>query len=65
MSAFIIDCSVAVGWCFKDEATPATDHLLDRLAEETAVVPSLWHLELANVLTMSERKGPHYGGSDL
>ncbi len=30
---------------------------LDRLAEETAVVPSLWHLELANVLTMSERKG--------
>jgi predicted nucleic acid-binding protein len=46
-----------MGWCFKDEATTATDVLLDRLAEETAIVPSLWHLELANVLTLSERKG--------
>jgi predicted nucleic acid-binding protein len=31
--------------------------VLDRLETETAVVPSLWHLEAANVLALAERKG--------
>lgn len=52
----VVDCSVAVAWCFEDEATAATEAVLNRLVEDTAVVPSLWHLELANVLAQSERK---------
>ena len=57
MTAFVLDASVALAWCFADEATPATDVLLDRLADEDAVAPALWGLEVANALTMAERRG--------
>ncbi len=57
MTAFVIDCSVAVTWCFEDEATPASDGLLDRLGEESAAAPAIWPLELGNVLVMAERRG--------
>ena len=56
MSGFVIDASVALAWCFDDEATEATRALLDRFEEDHAQVPSLWHLELANALALGERK---------
>ena len=56
MSDFVVDASVALAWCFDDEATPATRALLDRFEQEQAEVPSLWHLELANALALAERK---------
>jgi predicted nucleic acid-binding protein len=40
---------------FEDEATPATDDLLDRVAREGAIVPPLWRLEVANVFQSSLR----------
>lgn len=55
--SFVVDCSVAMAWCFADEATPATSLVLDRLVEEAAVVPPLWLLEVANVLILAERRG--------
>ncbi len=57
MARLVLDCSVAVAWCFEDEATPALDALLDRAQTEGAVVPSLWMLEVANVLLMAARRG--------
>ena len=57
MTAFVLDASIALAWCFADEATPATDALLDRLADEEAVAPALWRLEVADALAMSERRG--------
>lgn len=57
MSGFVLDCSIAVAWCFADEATPATDAILERLRDEGAVVPTLWALELGNVLVQGERRG--------
>ena len=57
MTAFVLDASIALAWCFADEATPATDALLDRLVDEEAVAPALWRLEVANGLTMAERRG--------
>jgi predicted nucleic acid-binding protein len=48
---------VAVSWCFEDEAAEETDALLERARDEGAVVPSLWHLELGNVLLQAERRG--------
>ncbi len=57
MTAFVVDCSVTVTWCFEDEATPASDGLLDRLGEDSAAAPAIWPLELGNVLVMAERRG--------
>ena len=58
MTAFVLDASIAVGWCFADEATPVADALLDRLAEdEEAAAPSLWPIEVANALAIAERRG--------
>ena len=55
MSAFVLDCSVTVAWLFDDETTPETDALLDRLKDDRALVPMLWHLEIANVLARAHR----------
>jgi predicted nucleic acid-binding protein len=56
MTDFVLDSSVAFSWFFDDERSPTTDQLLDRLEMETAVVPSLWYFEIANVLAISERR---------
>lgn len=53
----VVDASVTMAWCFEDEASPATDEILERLREQPAVVPSLWTLEVADVLLVAERKG--------
>jgi len=56
-AAFVVDCSIAMAWVFNDEATPKTEALLNRLTTETALVPTLWFIEITNVLAMAERKG--------
>ncbi|HVA46216.1 MAG TPA: type II toxin-antitoxin system VapC family toxin [Pirellulales bacterium] len=61
-AAFIIDCSLAMAWLFKDEATEETTKLLNRLETETGLVPAWWFLEVTNVIALAERKGrvaPH------
>jgi len=64
-ASFIVDCSLTMAWCFVDETTLAASELLDRLAEESVLVPSLWFLEVANVLAMAEkRKRITAGASD-
>jgi predicted nucleic acid-binding protein len=55
--SLVIDASLALAWYFHDEATPATDTILDRVAETGAVVPALWRLELANGLQTAVRRG--------
>jgi predicted nucleic acid-binding protein len=55
--SFVLDCSVAMGWCFEDEAAARTDALLERVRDDGAVVPYIWHLEVANVLLAGERRG--------
>jgi predicted nucleic acid-binding protein len=52
----VLDASVALTWCFRNEATAAADRVLERLAAEAAFVPAIWHIELANVLALSERR---------
>lgn len=55
--ALVLDCSAALPWIFADEASPATDRLLDTLTTGTrAWVPALWHLELGNVLIGAQRR---------
>lgn len=57
MSAVVIDSSIALSWCFEDEASPETDDLFERVRREGAIVPGLWHLELGNVLLQAEKRG--------
>lgn len=52
----VIDASVALTWCFEDERRPETDAIGQRVLFETAVVPSLFHLEIANILLVAERR---------
>ena len=56
MKHFVVDCSVVMAWCFEDEADEYADSVLDRLTVSEAVVPSIFALEVANVLLVGERK---------
>ena len=53
---FVVDNSVVMSWCFKDEANQYADSVLDRLTDATALVPSIWALEVINVLLVAERR---------
>ena len=53
---FVIDNSVVMAWCFEDETSRYADTVLDKLEVSTAIVPSIWPLEVGNVLLVAERK---------
>jgi len=53
----VLDCSVAMSWCFEEEPSDYGDRVLDALEEGEALVPSVWPLEVANVLVVAERRG--------
>ncbi len=55
--SFVLDASVALAWCFEDEASVEAIEVLERLKEGTAVVPALWFLEVGNALLNAERRG--------
>jgi len=42
-------------WCFKDETSQYADAILDSLEIVTEFVPSIWPLEVGNVLLVAER----------
>ena len=53
---FVLDNSIVMSWCFQDEASKYADAALDALETSEAIVPSVWPLEVANVLLVAERK---------
>ena len=52
----VVDASVALTWCFADERRAETDAIGERVSAEGAIVPALFHLELANVLLIAVRR---------
>ncbi len=56
MGSFVVDNSIVMSWCFKDEANQYADAVLDFLSEATAFVPSIWPFEVVNVLLVAERR---------
>ena len=48
--------SVAMAWCFEDESNAYTDAALEKISVEGAFVPSIWPLEMQNVLLVAERR---------
>jgi len=56
-ASFVVDASVGFAWVYQDQATPETTKLLQDIGSgATAVVPSLWFLEMANVLLVAQRR---------
>lgn len=53
---FVLDASLALAWCFETETDQFTDAVLDSLAERTAIVPTVWPLEIGNALVVAERR---------
>lgn len=56
--SFVADASVAVGWVHPAQSTADTAATLMAIAEGATIeVPALWPLEVANALTVLERRG--------
>jgi predicted nucleic acid-binding protein len=57
LTAFVIDASVALSWYLAENITDVGDATLKRLTNGRAAAPSLWWLEVRNVLLVNERRG--------
>ena len=53
---FALDASMTMAWVFRDEATEATDRLLESLLERQAYAPGLWPIEVANAFLVATRR---------
>ena len=56
MKGIVIDASVALAWCFPDEASEYAESALLALDRRTAMVPAIWASEIANALLVGERR---------
>jgi predicted nucleic acid-binding protein len=43
-------------WCFDDEVTPRSDGVFNRIGDEEVLVPTIWLFEVADVLSLAERR---------
>jgi len=56
LSGFVVDTSVIVSWCLRDEKDDYSNRILDQISASEAVIPSLARFEIANVLLVAERR---------
>lgn len=56
MAAFVLDSSVALAWVLPRQQTKRTAAILDQATEHGALTASLWPIEVANVLSIYERR---------
>lgn len=56
MGKFVLDCSVTISWFMPDENANNDNNLLNQLADEGSIVPSLWKIEVANTLLVAQRR---------
>lgn len=54
-SSIVLDCSVTVSWFMTDEFSTISNDILTLVSKEKAIVPSIWQLEVGNVLLMCQR----------
>ena len=55
MTGVVVDASVALAWCFPDEASDYADAVLVALEGQTILVPAIWGSEIANAVLTGER----------
>jgi len=56
LNGIVIDGSVALAWCFPDEASEYADAVLVALEGRAILVPALWSVEITNAVLMAERR---------
>lgn len=57
LEGIILDCSITMAWILYDELSyEKADEILKSLEMKYAKVPSIWALEVANVLCLAERQ---------
>ncbi len=56
VNGIVIDASVALAWCFPDEARDYADGVLLGLEDRTVIVPAIWSAEITNALLVGERR---------
>jgi predicted nucleic acid-binding protein len=54
--SLILDSSATLAWAFPDEKTAAIKAVFHMIAEDGAIVPELWRIEVANVLNAGIRR---------
>lgn len=54
--SMVLDCSATLAFLLEDEQTPAIKTVSEAIVQNGAVVPFLWHLEIANSLTVAARR---------
>lgn len=54
--SIVLDASMTIAWLFDDERTPEAEAAMMRIAAEGGIVPSLWRLEVANMLRNAVRR---------
>ncbi|MGH7063218.1 MAG: type II toxin-antitoxin system VapC family toxin [Stellaceae bacterium] len=54
--SLVLDSSAALAWIYADETTEAVRRIFEIVAEDGALVPGLWRLEVANSLTVAVRR---------
>lgn len=57
--SLVLDSSVTLAWVYSDETIQAVSHVLQLVNSNGAWVPSLWRLEVANILEMGVRRKRH------
>jgi predicted nucleic acid-binding protein len=57
VSRFVLDASVALAWLLDDPVPAYALKVKGSLRNTRPLVPSLWTLEMANVLAVGERRG--------
>jgi predicted nucleic acid-binding protein len=55
--SLVLDASAAIASLLDDERTEAADRIMEQVSSTGAFVPSLWRLEVANVLRNAARRG--------
>lgn len=53
----VLDSSATLAWIYSDETTAPIRHIFEAVADDGAIVPTLWRLEIANSLTVAMRRG--------
>ena len=57
--SIVVDTSAVLAWVYADESSSSTQRILDLASRSGAWVPTLWLLEVVNVLKVGVRRNRH------